>query len=153
MKGKSLNMQRNSFPTTRGTTWQSTSGTREGPQKVSWQWQYRGKGLFLQLQFEHFKGPLTLMFQLCWNSGCMPQAWKVCSEGCIFRIISSMETYLFDGGLYKIFTKVLANRLQKYLPKLIHPAQYGFIVGRNVCIMCWMFKWPWIMHKTLIKNR
>ena len=36
------------------------------------------------------------------------------------------------GGLYKIFTKVLANRLQKYFPKLIHPAQYGFIAGKNI---------------------
>ena len=44
-----------------------------------------------------------------------------------------METYFLDGGgLYKIFTKVLENRLQKYLPKLIHPAQYGFIAGRNI---------------------
>ena len=24
------------------------------------------------------KGPLTLMFQHSWDSGCMPQAWKVC---------------------------------------------------------------------------
>ena len=36
------------------------------------------------------------------------------------------------GGLYKIFTKVLANSLQKYLPKLIHPAQYDFIAGKNI---------------------
>ena len=40
-----------------------------------------------------------------------------------------METYFFDGG---VDTKVLANRLQKYFPKLIHPAQYGFVAGRNI---------------------
>ena len=41
-----------------------------------------------------------------------------------------MEIYFFDGGFYKIFTTL--SRLQKYLPKLIHSAQYGFIACRNI---------------------
>ena len=68
------------------------------------------------------------MFQHSWNSCRMPQAWKVASPESFhqWRPISLMR------GLYKIFTKVLANILQKYLPTLIHPAQYGFIAGRNI---------------------
>ena len=51
-KGKSMNMQRSSLPTTRVTTWQGNSGTREGPRKVPWQRQFRDKGLPLHLQFD-----------------------------------------------------------------------------------------------------
>ena len=36
-KGKSMNRQHNSVPTTSETTWQGTLGTKEGPQKVPWQ--------------------------------------------------------------------------------------------------------------------
>ena len=60
------------------------------------------------------------MFQHSWDSGCMPKAWKV---GLIKLIPKVASPESFDqwrpislmGGLYKIFTKVLANRLQKYL--------------------------------------
>ena len=64
----------------------------------------------------------------------MRQVWKVG----LIKLVSSPESFnqwrpiSLMGGLYKIFTKVLTNRLQKYLPKLIHLAQYGFIVGRNI---------------------
>ena len=51
-KGKSMNMQRNSLPTTRETTWKGNSGNREGPRKVPWQRQFRDKGLPLHLQFD-----------------------------------------------------------------------------------------------------
>ena len=47
-----MNMQRNSLPTTRETTWKGNSGNREGPRKVSWQRQFRDKGLPLHLQFD-----------------------------------------------------------------------------------------------------
>ena len=48
-KGKSINMQCNSLPTTRETTWKDNSGNREGPRKVHWQRQFREKGLPLHL--------------------------------------------------------------------------------------------------------
>ena len=51
-KGKSMNMQRNSLPTTRETTWKGNPANREGPRKVPWQRQFRDKGLPLQLQFD-----------------------------------------------------------------------------------------------------
>ena len=35
-------------------------------------------------------------------------------------------------GLYKVFTKVIANRLQKVLPKIVYKRQYGFIHGRDI---------------------
>ena len=40
------------------------------------------------------------------------------------------------GGLFKIFTKILANRLQKYLPKLIHPTQNNLV-------------WNWVYDKSV----
>ena len=33
---------------------------------------------------------------------------------------------------YKILTKILAERLKKVLPKIIHPDQKGFVQGRNI---------------------
>jgi hypothetical protein len=31
------------------------------------------------------------------------------------------------GGLYKIFTKVIVNRLQKVLPSIVHQMQYDLL--------------------------
>ena len=77
------------------------------------------------------------MFQHSWDSVRMPQAWNV---GLIKSVpkVASPESFpqwrpiSLMGGLYKIFTNVLANRLQKHLRKYILPAQYGFIAGRII---------------------
>ena len=78
------------------------------------------------------KGAFTLMFTtLLGFFSCMPQAWKV---GLIKLVptVASPESFhqwkpiSLMEGLYNIFTKVLTNRLQKYLPKLIHPAQWFY---------------------------
>ena len=31
-----------------------------------------------------------------------------------------------------MFAKILSNKLQKFLPQLIYPSQYGFITCRNI---------------------
>ena len=77
------------------------------------------------------KGPLTLMFQRCWDCGCMAQSWKVGLK--LVMKVEPLESFhqwrliSLMGGLHTIFKKVLANKLQNYLPKLIHTDQYGFI--------------------------
>ena len=83
------------------------------------------------------KGPLTLMFQHSWDSSRMPEAWKVGLNKLIPKVASPESLHQWRpislmGGLYEIFAKGLPNTLQKYLPKLIYPAQYGFIAGRNI---------------------
>ena len=36
------------------------------------------------------------------------------------------------GGLYKILTKVLANRIQRVLDKIISKSQMAFVEGRQI---------------------
>ena len=36
------------------------------------------------------------------------------------------------GGMYKIFAKVMTNRLHKVLPSIIHNALYEFLAKRDV---------------------
>ena len=36
------------------------------------------------------------------------------------------------GGMYKIFAKVMPNRLHKVLPSIIHNSQYGFLAKRDI---------------------
>ena len=36
------------------------------------------------------------------------------------------------GGLYKLFAKVLANRLKKVVSKVVSPTQNAFVEGRQI---------------------
>ena len=83
------------------------------------------------------KSPFTQMFQQCWDSGFMPESWKVGLIKLIPKVPSPESFHQWRpislmGGLYKVFAKILSNRLKKFLPQLIHPSQYGFITGRNI---------------------
>ena len=103
------------------------------------------------------KGPLTLMFQRSWDSGRMPQAWKVGLIKLVPKVASPVSLHQWRpislmGALYMIFTKVLTNRLQKYLPKLIHPTQCAFIAGRNILHSVLNVQMAMDYARKLIKN-
>ena len=44
---------------------------------------------------------------------------------------AQMEAHFIDA-VYKIFAKVMTNRLHKVLPFIIHNAQYGFFTKRDL---------------------
>jgi hypothetical protein len=48
----------------------------------------------------------------------------------------------------KLITKVLANKLQTVIPKIIHQNQYGFIKSRSIhdCLT-WLFEYLHLCHK------
>ena len=92
---------------------------------------------FFKSFVQDLKGPLTTIFQEVWSSGNMPNSWKIGLIKLIPKVASptsfgQWRPISLMGGLYKIFTKVIANRLQKVLPSIIHPMQYGFIAGRDI---------------------
>ena len=92
---------------------------------------------FFKSFIQELKRPLTMIFQEVWSSGRMPDSWKIGLIKLIPKVASPISfgqwrPISLMGGLYKIFTKVIANRLQKVLPSIIHPMQYGFIAGRDI---------------------
>ncbi|MCO5562139.1 hypothetical protein L7F22_015765 [Adiantum nelumboides] len=85
---------------------------------------------------EELKGPLTSICHDIWRSGAMRDSWKLgvirlLPKGA-FPLCIKWRPISLMGCMYKVFSRVLANRLHKFLPNLIHPAQYGFIRGRNI---------------------
>ena len=57
---------------------------------------------------------------------------KTFAEGAFSIFLCSMEAISLMGGMYKIFAKVMANRLHKSLPSIIHNSQYGFFAKRDI---------------------
>ncbi|MCO5602437.1 hypothetical protein L7F22_056569 [Adiantum nelumboides] len=86
---------------------------------------------------EELKGPLTSICQDIWRSGAMPDSWKLGVIRLLPKVPSPFalkhwRPISLMGCMYKVFSRVLANRLHKFLPNLKRPAQYGFIKGRNI---------------------
>ena len=92
---------------------------------------------FFKSFLHELKAPLTMIFQEIWSSGKMPDSWKVGLVKLIPKVASptsfaQWRPISLMGGMYKIFAKVIANRLQKVLSSMVHPMQYGFIEGRDI---------------------
>ena len=83
------------------------------------------------------KGPFTTLFQKVWTSGEMPHSWKIGLIKLLPKVPSpssfaQWRPISLMGGMYKIFAKVMANRLHKVLPSIIHNSQYGFLAKRDI---------------------
>ena len=92
---------------------------------------------FFKKYIMYLKGPLTFLFQKVWSSGFMPSSWKIGLIRLLPKVPSpssfaQWRPISLMSGIYKIFAKVIANRLQSILPTIVHKAQYGFIKGRDI---------------------
>jgi hypothetical protein len=59
-----------------------------------------------------------------------------------------MPIYLLNTSI-KIVTKLLVNRLQNTITKLIHTTQYGFIKGRTIQdFLAWVFEYIYMCNKS-----
>ena len=74
-----------------------------------------------------------------WQTLTLPSKSRI-SE---FRLISLLNSSV------KILTKLLANRLQPFITKLVHLNQYGFIKNRSIqdCL-AWPFEYLLLCHKS-----
>ena len=95
---------------------------------------------FFKAFVPELKAPLTMIFQEVWSFGKMHDSWKVG----LFKLIPKVASPIyFDqwkpislmGGMYKIFEKVIANRLQKVLSSVIHPSSMGLLREGTWCII------------------
>ena len=90
--------------------------------------------------WKHLQGKgftaLVSLFNSCWDTQTSPSQWKIAQaiglfkKGCAtdpanYRLISLLQT------CYKLYARIIANRLSEGLDDRIRPLQFGFRKGRS----------------------
>ena len=99
---------------------------------------------------------LLAAFQEMFNTGIMPQKWK---EGLICLIpkgdvvtdeVKGWRPITLLNTIYKIYAKLLALRLQPFLPEIVHDSQTGFMQERSIFDNVFLF---WELTGMAMKNK
>lgn len=86
---------------------------------------------------DYIVGPLTNMFSESFTSGCLPPTLNMAHICLILKknkppeSCSSYRLISLLGVDCKILAKILATRLERFLPNLINHDQTGFIINRH----------------------
>jgi hypothetical protein len=98
--------------------------------------------LFFKKYWEVVGNSITSEVLKVLNGGDMPEGWN---ETCVVLIpkvpnpmgMKDLRPISLCNIVYKLISKVLANRLKLILPEIISPNQSAFVPGRLITHICW----------------